>query len=98
MAQDMKHNKWAARWAVVAASALASVGIWVAVTKSVQPSTAAPPDAITISSPAPTANPNFSNNDTFLTQVQVPTGPTAGRQPIAPAVPSVRPRLRTRGS
>ncbi|GEM_PF-5593844 len=99
MAESVKHNNGMARWAVVLVSAVASIGLWAAVTRSAQP--AQPlgllPD-VAISAPAQAPNPNFSNSDTFLTQSQVPTGPTAGRQPVPPAAAAAQPRLRTRGS
>lgn len=100
MAENINHQKGGIRWAVMLVSAVASIGIWAAVTKSAQPGYLSAPQApdATVAAAARAPNPNFSNSDTFLTQSQVSTGPTAGRQPIAPATPTAKPRLRTRGS
>lgn len=100
MAQSVKHNNGIARWAVVLVSAVASIGLWAAVTRSAQPAQVPGQWApeTTVASSAPVPNLSFSNSDTFLTQAQVPTGPTAGRQPIPPAVTTAQSRLRTRGS
>lgn len=89
----VKRNNIAVRSVIVVISALASVGIWAAVTRGGAPSVPSP-DSSTSTRAA--GDPNFSANDGFLTQGATQVSPGNSGQYSPQRAPA--PRLRTRAS
>jgi hypothetical protein len=92
-----RHNKTVVRSIIFGGTILAGLVIWISINHSFLLASTDPTGNITTNTPY--LNPNFSNNDTFLKQSGVQTGPSVGRQstPLQPA-PTRATRLRTRGS
>lgn len=92
-----RHNKIVVRSIIFVGTILAGLGIWTSINHA--PLLASSDPAAIITTNTPYTNPNFNNNDTFLKQSGVQTGPSVGGQstPVQPAATRAT-RLRTRGS